>query len=378
MTDTSASTLIPSRKWDVPSGCIGAGIAESDLGTAPAITEALSRQITQGTMGYCPDALAAQVRERLTWYLGERFSWRVAPECVDLLPDVVSGYSRALRTLLAPGDAVILPTPAYTPFLRVPDSCNRPVIQVPMHERDGRWTLDLEDLDRAFSEGGRLLVLCSPHNPTGTVPTRSELLGISDVVEHHRGLVFADEIHSSIVYPAAHHTPYASVSDVTAAHTVTALSTSKGWNVAGLKCAQVIIPNPALQAAFGASQELQDAGQSILGCVAAAAAYTPAGVAWLDRTVAQLQRNRDSWTATLAAHAPILAAARPQATYLSWVRTTLPTDRRTPDWVRETLGLCVNDGRDSGSPYAQWFRFNFALRPEVLTEACNRIDRALG
>ena len=139
---------------------------------------------------------------------------------------------------------MILPTPAYMPFLTVPPPGPRDH-PGPDGHGGGRPVLDLDGIDAAFRRGGHLLILCNPCNPIGRVYAQAELAGVGEVVERHGGRVFADEIHAPLVYPGRQHIPYASLSEVTAGHTLTGTSASKGWNLPGLKCAQLILCNEA-------------------------------------------------------------------------------------------------------------------------------------
>src|SRR3712207_818112 len=166
------------------------------------------------------------------WY-ASRYGWHVPAEWVTPLADVVAGLQVAIEQFTPPGSPVVLPTPAYMPFLKVPGALGRELIEVPLVEREGRTTYDLDGIARAFAAGGRLLVHVNPHNPLGRVFTAEEQLALADVVEAAGARVFADEIHAPLVHPGAVHRPYASLSPVTAGHTVTATSASKAWNLPG-------------------------------------------------------------------------------------------------------------------------------------------------
>ena len=166
-------------------------------------------------------------------WLARRYGWEVPPAWITPLADVVAGLQAAIERFTPPGTPVVLPTPAYMPFLAVPGALGRELIQVPMVERDGRMTYDLDGIAAAFDRGARLLVHVNPHNPLGRVFDVEEQLALADVVTAAGARVFADEIHAPLVYPGAVHRPYASLSPETARHTVTATSTSKAWNVPG-------------------------------------------------------------------------------------------------------------------------------------------------
>ena len=193
---------------------IGAFVAEMDFPAAPAVEAALRDVIERGDYGYLSDQAVAEMAEECAAWLRASYDWAVQPARIRPLPDVLKGLEAAITLFSRPGSPVILPTPAYMPFLTVPPRLDREVIQVPMiPAADGRLTLDLDGIDAAFRAGGHLLVLCNPCNPVGRVYTREELTGVAEVVARNDGRVFADEIHAPLVYPGGKHIPYASISD---------------------------------------------------------------------------------------------------------------------------------------------------------------------
>ncbi|HEX3259421.1 MAG TPA: aminotransferase class I/II-fold pyridoxal phosphate-dependent enzyme, partial [Pseudonocardia sp.] len=260
---------------------LGAFVAEMDTGTAPAVRAALHAAVAADEFGYLPpgpqDAMAAACAR----WQQDRYGWGVAPGDVVPVPDVLRGLELVLAHRTAPGRPLILPTPAYMPFLDLPGLLGREAIHVPAARCDGRWALDLDGIDAAFRAGGELLVLTNPHNPLGRVFTADELRALCEVVDRHGGRVFADEIHAPLTYPGHEHVPYAALSPTAAGHSVTATSASKAWNLPGLACGQLILSNDADRAAFAALPSAATHGTSPLGAVAAAAAYADGGP-WLE------------------------------------------------------------------------------------------------
>lgn len=261
MTDATAFDLIDldhlrgvgSLKWTLFPDTIGAFVAEMDFGTAPVITEALHEAIDRFQLGYLPASLALEMGVAVSAWQRDRCGWDVTAEDIHPIGDVVKGLEIAIEHYSEPGSAVILPTPAYMPFLEVPGMLGREVIQLPLLQTEDGAAMDLEGVAAAFRQGAGLLILVNPHNPVGRVSTTAELTAISEVVAAHGGRVFADEIHGPLVFGEGVHVPYASLSATTAAHTVTATSASKAWNLPGLKCAQLIITNEADAAVWARS-----------------------------------------------------------------------------------------------------------------------------
>lgn len=370
-----------SRKWSLHPGTIGAWVAEMDFGTAPAVREALGRAIADDVLGYLSPATAAQLGEATSAWQAREHGWTVDPERVHAVSDVMAALGVAVEEYSPAGSAVIVPTPAYMPFLTYLERLGRPVVEVPGVVVDGRWQHDLDGIDRAFAAGARTLVLCNPHNPTGTVLPRAELEAIALVVERHGGRVFADEIHAPIRFDGRAHVPYASVSDAAAAHTVTGTSASKAWNLPGLKAAQLITSNDADEAVYRRFGFAVVHGASTLGVIAATAAYRD-GRAWLDGAIAYLQRNRDLLGALVAERLPDVRWRPPEATYLAWLDLgALALDARAhgspAELLLERAGVALTDGALCGTGFADHVRLVFATPAPVLEDAVDRIATAL-
>ncbi|MGO1853072.1 MAG: MalY/PatB family protein [Microbacterium sp.] len=365
-----------SVKWTMFPDTIGAFVAEMDFGLAPAITEAISGSLEAGLTGYLPQHLATALQEETARRYTEHHGWHLTGDQVRLVPDVIAAFEFAIETFTAPGAAIIVPTPAYMPFLSVPPRLGRRVIEVPSIQSEGRWAMDLDAVAAAFADGAELLVLCNPHNPLGTVATRDELARITETVADAGGRVFSDEIHAPLVYAPATHIPYASVSPAAAAHTVTAASASKAWNLAGLKCAQIIFSNAESLERWEADDGWIGHGTSTTGAVANLAAYTSGG-AWLDEVTAYLDENR-RLLAELVAEIPGVHVSMPEGTYIALLdfrETGLTGD--LGEWFREHAGVAMTDGAACGEAAIGFTRFVFATPRPVLREAVERIGRAL-
>jgi cystathionine beta-lyase len=362
-----------SLKWTRHPDALGAWVAESDLGTAPAVTAALQDAVGRGLFGYLPDWLADDVAAAFTGFARERWGFEVPPERVRPLPDVLAGMSAAITHLSRPGSPVVLPTPAYMPFLEVPPALGREVLEVPMARDGDRYVYDLDALDAAFRAGGHLLVLCNPHNPIGRVLEPAEMLAVAEVVDRHGGRVFADEVHAPLVFPGHRHVPYASLGDVPAGHAVTATSASKAWDLAGLKYAQLVLSNDADAALWARVGHPVEHGASTLGAVANAAAYRD-GVAWLDATLAVLDRHRQVLADLVATRLPGIRHRPPEGTYLAWLEG-LPVD--APGELLERAGVAVVDGARCGEAGRGGVRMDLATPEPVLTEIVTRMAAVL-
>lgn len=366
-----------SMKWTMFPDTIGAFVAEMDYGLAPAITDAVKAALDLGVTGYLPAKLATDLSEATARWYADSYGWQISPDRVHHVPDVIAAFELAIEHFTTPGSAVIVPTPAYMPFLLVPPMHGRRVIEVPSIEVDGRWVMDLDGVAQAFRDGGEMLVLCNPHNPLGTVATREELLAIADVVTAAGGRVFSDEIHAPIVYAQGRHIPYASVSDAAASHTLTATSASKAWNLAGLKCAQIILSNDADAELWEQLGFWPGHGTSTLGVVSNIAAYT-GGREWLDGVVEYLDGNRRMLAQLVEEKLPGARMIVPEGSYIALLdfrETGLTGD--LGEWFREHAGVAMTDGAACGEAAIGYTRFVFALPRPLLVEAVERIAVAL-
>lgn len=365
-------------KWTLFANTIGAWVAESDLGTAPAITAALHRAVDDGVMGYLPPALSTDMSRATSEWMLDRFDWRVSASRVHPMGDVIVAFELAITRLSRPGSAIIVPTPAYMPFLTVPGLHDRDVIQVPMVERDGRLVLDLEAIDRELTAGAGLVVLCNPFNPIGRVFDRDELLALAAVVDRHDARVFADEVHAPIIFDGRQHVPYASISDSAARHSLTATSASKAWNLPGLKTAQVILTSDDDEKQWERLGPMASHGASTLGVIANTVAYRESRE-WLDDTVAYYDANRRLLGDLLAERLPEVGYRAPEGSYIAWLDVSklgLGDDPATV--LRERAGLAVTDGRACGVAGAGHVRVILATPRPIVEEIVERLARARG
>ncbi|MFG3507497.1 MalY/PatB family protein [Streptomyces sp. NPDC047821] len=366
-------------KWTASGpGLLGACAAEMDYGTAPPVTAALAEALDRSLLGYLPPALATGLSEACAAWQRDTYGWEVTPDDVRLLPDVIRAFHVAVEHFSRPGSPVIVPVPTFTPFLTVPGLLGRGVIQVELVKSGNRYVYDLDALDRAFADGGHLLVLCNPHNPVGRVMEYGELAAISEVVDRHGGRVFSDEVHAPLVHGGHRHVPYATTSATAAHHTITAVSASKAWNLAGLKCAQMVLSNDADRARWDGLGRLATDGTSILGVVAGTAAYR-SGKPWLDAVRDRLDTNRRLLGDLLRAYLPAVRYVPPEGTYLAWLdcrELDLPGPDLAEFFIAEA-GVTTVDGGICGPPGQGFVRLNFATTEPILTRIVRQMANAV-
>jgi len=346
---------------------IPAWVAEMDFTLAEPIAAALRAAIDRSDTGY---RWADEVPEVLADFTARTWGWQVSPDRVMVLADVMTGIAQSLIRLTDPGDHVVINPPVYPPFFStVRDVANRTVREVPMLETRSGYRLDLERLGEAFAEPRvRAYVLCSPHNPTGTVHTAQELATVAELAARHDVLVISDEIHAPMTLPGAVHTPYLSIAGDDARATA-CLSASKSWNIPGLKCAQVVgtastmpvlVETVPIEATFGVGH---------FGVIGTLAAYRDGG-AWLTEAIAALDSRRDQLAKGLGAIREAghgVEMVWPEASYLAWVRVAgLGEDPATV--VLDNGKVAVNSGLPFGDIGAGYLRINYATSQTVLAQ----------
>ena len=347
------------RKWThFPPDVLPVWIAESDFDTCPAVINAVNAGVRRQYFGYPPGL--PELGEALSSWCHDAYGWDVDPTAIVGVPDVVRGLRLAITHFTDPGSPIVIPTPTYMPFFALLDVCDRPGVFVPMIQdtTTGRWIFDLDGLERAFANGAGSMILCNPHNPLGTAFTADELRAVTDLAARYDVRVFSDEIHGPLVYDRPH-IPTASVSETAARVTITATATSKGWNTAGLKCAQLIFTNPADKYVWDTRINFLDKeGVSTLGQLAAIGAYTN-GREWLREEIDYLRDNKNLLVEALN-RIPNVRTTNPEATFLLWVDMTDVVIPAVPDQACDGE---EDDTADEGITFGESIRRG-GLNPE--------------
>ena len=362
-------------KWTyAPPDILPAWVAETDLGIAPVVTEAVREAVERGDFGYPPLDQHTAVPEAFAAYAQGHWAWTVDPAHVVLVGDVMAGVLLALKTL-CDNAPVLVPTPTYPPFLDIVPLAGRELVTVPLDPAAPEATLDLERIGAGLAAGARTVLLCNPHNPWGRAFRRDELEGLRDVVTRYDARVVSDDIHAPLVLPGAVHVPYASL-EGTAEHVTTVLSASKAWNVPGLKCAQLVAGTPTDTARLRAIPHVANHGVSTLGIAANLAAYRD-GQPWLDAFVARLDANRELFAELVRRDLPHARHRRLEATYLAWLDVRA-YGRPDPAHTALKQGrVMVNEGRTFGPGGEGHVRVNLATSSERLERVIRALATAL-
>jgi iduronate 2-sulfatase len=366
-----------SEKWDRYAGrdVLPMWVADMDFPAPAEVLAALHDRVDHGVFGYTHEPPG--FRAALAAHLDRRHGWQVDPERIVATPGVVTGLAITARLLTEHGEEILTFTPVYPPFLSLPGLAERRCVRVPLVQEAARWAIDWDALDAALTPRSKLLWLCHPHNPTGTVFRRADLVRIADVAVRHGITVVSDEIWSDLLLDEDHggerHVPFASLDHPAARTAVTLVAPSKTWNLAGLGCAAAILPEPEMRRRWRIAGAGLVPMVNPLGYAAAIAAWTH-GETWRRRLVDVLRRHRSLVQETVAA-TPGLACVPAEATYLAWIdcRATGSAD---PQAACEAAGLGPSDGREFGAP--GFVRLNTGCPTPRLEEALRRLRRAFG
>ena len=374
LSDDEARAALVNKWGDVEPGVIPAWVAEMDYAVAEPITAALVAAVRRGQVSYplfrrSGGALGQSYAAFAQRHYGEP----VDPERVLPTADVTVGVRIALEVLSEPGP-MVLALPAYDPQHGLARITGREQWDLPVDPDHEHYQIDLDALDVLFARGARTLLLTQPHNPGGHVHTRAELEGVRDVVLRHGGRVISDEILGPLVLPGAQHVPYLSL-EGTADHAVAVVAASKAFNIAGLKCAQIVTGDDATRDRLVEVPDAQNESWGSLGVVGSVAAYDE-GDAWLAALLVRLDRQRALLRTLLDEHLPKARMRTLEATYTAWLDLRA-YGHDDPAQVIGRGGVKVSAGQMYWPGLLGHVRLNIATSPERLTEAVRRMAAVL-
>lgn len=349
-------------------------VADMDFAVPEAVQRALMQRAAHPVFGYTvfPESL----RDALIYWFATRHGWNIMPDSILFCPGVVPSLYACILALSRAGDGVIVQPPVYAPFLSAPETCGRKLLLNRLKLEHGRYRFDLADLERCATEGGRLLILCSPHNPVGRVWQREELQALLAVCEKHEITVISDEIHADLVYPGMKHVPLATLNDKV--KIVTAVAPSKTFNIPGLGLSALIVPDQADRAAIAtAFDTLRVSAANPFSIVAFEAAYRDGGP-WLDALLDYLAGTRDMVREYLQQHLPAIKLIEPEGTYLLWLdcREMGLNDRQLKEYFVQQAGVGLSQGVLFGEQGSGFMRMNIGAPRSVIRQALASIARA--
>jgi cystathionine beta-lyase len=372
-----------SLKWDFAGriagreGLLPLWVADMDFAAPPAIAEAVARRAAHGVFGYTLEP--ESYFEAAIHWLADRHGWNVRREWLLAAPGVVQTISAALLAASTPGDRIVIQPPVYYPFALRIRANGRAVVENPLVLDGDRYRMDLEGLERELAAGARMLILCSPHNPGGRAWTAEELERAAGLCTQYGAVIVSDEIHADLMLPGRQHVPVATVSEAAARITITCVSATKTFNLAGLGGSLAIVSDEGLRMRLKAVAEAQWGGTANCFAAAASEAAWRHGADWLDAMLAYVAGNFAYLADRLPRELPAARVLPLEATYLAWI------DLRRLDMSDEEArtrlldaGVWLDEGRKFGSGGEGFQRLNLACPRFVLDRAVDGMVRALG
>jgi cystathionine beta-lyase len=352
-------------------------VADMDFEVPDFIREAIAQRLAHPVFGYT--YRPRRFFETAAAWQSRRHGWELSPDAFGFSPGIVPALNMIVMEFTEPGDRIVVQPPVYFPFLAAVKNHGRELVYNQLLEEKGTYSLDLDDLEKAFMEGARMLIFCHPHNPVGRVWRREELEALAALCVKYGVLVISDEIHSDLLLFGHKHVPLASLGKEIADLCFTCVAPSKTFNLAGLYTSLVIATNPELKKGY---ERVLDAvhvgGGSLFGQVACEAAYSH-GDGWLEQLLRYLEGNFQFLKSFMEEHLPDMRVSPLEATYLSWLDFSfLDMDEKAlKAFVIQKAALGLNDGPMFGPGGSGYQRMNIATTRKVLESALTQLSRAV-
>jgi len=369
-------------KWDFASTFFGTNdllpmwVADMDFESPPSVLNAIRRRAEHGVFGYT--ARPQSYYQAIINWVEKRHNWQIKREWLSYAPGVVPAIHLCIMAFSHPGDKVIVQTPAYYPFFSAVRNTGRQLETNPLKNVEGHYEMDFDDLEKKIDSRTKILILCNPHNPVGRVWTRDELARIGEICLKHDIKIISDEIHSDLVFKEYEHTPMASLSEDLALQTITCISPSKTFNLAGLSTAVVIAPNKRMLQEYNNALSSVGLGLgNVFGIVALEAAYSH-GEEWLEQLLTYIKGNYEYMKEFLKQHLPQIKITELQGTYLAWLdfRDFGMTTKELRDFLYNKAKVGFEDGSVFGKEGEGFMRVNLACPRSTIEEAMRRLIEA--
>ncbi len=370
-----------SEKWRAfPSDVLPLPVAEMDFPVAEPIRKVLTEMVAKSDLGYLGPI--PEMGEAFSKFATRRFGWTPDPLQVRIAADVGVGIVETLRVITNHGDKILINSPVYPNFWTWANETHLEIVDVPLTRADDEvdgspWLLDWDAIEGAYRGGIKVHLICNPHNPLGRIYSKSELEHLVELAHKHGVIIISDEIHAPLTYSEQRFTPFLSLGDSARAVGITVTAASKGWNIAGLKCAVILTQDSALHERLSAIAPATHYRASLLGAFATVAAFE-SGEPWLNDLMRQLEVNRDLVASQISAKLPLAKTHTPNCSYLSWIDFSAYGLGEDPAlYLVEKAKVAFVPGVRFGAKFSQYVRLNFATSPAIIEEAIDRVAQSL-
>ena len=370
-----------SEKWRAfPKDVLPLPVAEMDFPVAEPIRRALTEMVNASDLGYL--GAIPEMGEAFKSFASRRFGWTPDPSQIRIAADVGVGIVETLRVITQYGDKIMINSPVYPNFFTWANETHLEIVDVPLSRNESivngsPWHLDWNGIEAAYASGIKVHLICNPHNPLGRVYAREELERLVALAKKHDVIIISDEIHSPLTYSEATFTPFLTLGADARSVGITVTAASKGWNIAGLKCAIIVTEDAAMHERLNAIAPATHYRASLLGAFATVAAFQE-GEPWLNELMVQLDTNRKLVADLVAQHLPKAKTHLPQCSYLAWIDfADYDLGADPAGYLIENAKVAFVPGVRFGEKFASYIRLNFATSPEIIEEAIKRVAQAL-
>lgn len=365
-------------KWDSAENpdVLPMWVADMDFRAAPAITEALRSRVDHGIFGYT--RVPQSYYDAVTGWFARRHGWNIDKDWIIYTLGVVPALSAIIKALTVPGDKVLIQTPVYNCFLSsIRNNCCE-IVESPLVYADNTYSIDFEDLERKASDPKvKAMILCNPHNPAGRVWSRDELIRIGEICIRHDVVVIADEIHCELVMPGYKYTPFASISEEFNRNSVSCVSPSKAFNIAGLQIANIVCADAERRVKIDRAININEVCDvNPFGVIALQAAYNE-GAEWLDQLLEYIRGNYEYMRSFCEEHLPDFPITKLEGTYLVWMdcRKFGLSSAELEKRLIDEAGLWLNAGTMYGQDGEGFMRWNIACPRARMIEGLRRFEK---
>ncbi|MGN0595998.1 MAG: MalY/PatB family protein [Ruminiclostridium sp.] len=365
-----------SLKWDIKENELPMWVADMDFETAPAIVKAIEKRAESGIFGY--SVIPPQWSEAICGWWRERHHYNMQPETLLFCTGVVPAIVSIIRTMTSAGDNVLIQSPVYNIFFKIIRNNGRNVVENKLKYDGTDYSVDFEDLEQKLADPKTtLMILCNPQNPTGKIWDRETLGEIGRLCIKHNVLVVSDEIHCDITDPEKEYVPFASVSEELAMNSVTCISPTKTFNIAGIQTSTVMVPDRKLRRLIGQGLRVDELSEPNAFAVNAAIAAFTEGGEWLEQLKRYIYENKLTVKKYLEENIPMIKLVPSEATYLLWLDCTafVKDGDNFAEYIRNTSGLWVSDGSAYGNG-DKFLRMNIATQRERVLDGLERLRKS--
>ena len=372
-----------SLKYDVLFNMLGRSdvmplwVADMDFETPPFVMRAISKRLKQQILGYTmpPGTFYQSI---INW-MQRRHGVNLKEEEIHFLPGIVPAVHHAICALTDKGDRVLIQPPVYHPFGHIIDINERTRVENPLHVVEGRFEMDFADLEQKLP-GCKMMILCNPHNPGGTVWTPEVLQRVAHLCHKHGVMVLSDEIHSDMTHHAYQYTPFVNTCQEARDITITMNAPSKAFNMPGVVVSYCYCLNPTLRRRLYTFLDQADVALGNIfayGCLEAC--YTAEGEDWLNQMLDYVQANIQAVSDFLQSHCPKIKPMHTEASFLVFLdNSAMPfaSSEELQHFYLDQAGLYLNQGQTFGKEGAKFMRLNVAMPRAELTAALQKLHKA--